>query len=220
MVVPHLRTVPPLAARCSVSAHCASLRVLATSALRAFGRSQARLRLSLVPTIRNSRLAALPLAILLCSLDFRFACFRHWRRRSSVPIGLTPRCFAHRARASCAPLAAPPLSPSLGLLRPVSRTARGLRAPHWLRRLFRPHWAYYGLFRALRATSVRPTGCAASFVPLTQGSLWGAAATEGFKRAHEARKGFLTVCCGGRQSGLRVLAGSTAWGPARFPRRA
>ena len=35
MVVPHLRTVPPLAARCSVAAHCASLRVLATSALRA-----------------------------------------------------------------------------------------------------------------------------------------------------------------------------------------
>ena len=105
MVVPHLRTVPPLAARCSVSAHCASLRVLDTPALRAFGRSQARLRLSLVPTIRNSRLAALPLAILLCSLDFRFACFRHWRRRSSVPIGLTPRCFAHRARASCAPRA-------------------------------------------------------------------------------------------------------------------
>ena len=34
---------------------------------------------------------------------------------------------------------------------------------HWLRRLFRPHWAYYGLFRALRAAFVRPTGCAASF---------------------------------------------------------
>ena len=139
MVVPHLRTVPPLAARCSVAAHCAALRVLATSALRAFGRSQAHSRLFLVPTIRNSRLAsshrarlrrpgvpplrtplcpvssglqplrglrlraALPLASLLCSLDFRFACFRHWRRRSSVPIGLTSRCFAHSARASCAP---------------------------------------------------------------------------------------------------------------------
>ncbi len=52
------------------------------------------------------------------------------------------RCFllhwAHRRLLQ--PLAAPPLSPSLGLLRPVSRTARGLRAPHWLRRLFRPHW--------------------------------------------------------------------------------
>ena len=90
MVVPHLRTVPPLAARCSVSAHCASLRVLATSALRAFGRSQARLRLSYVPTIRNSRLATLPLASLLPlspSLDFRFACSAHCARRSSVPQG-------------------------------------------------------------------------------------------------------------------------------------
>ena len=105
MVVPHLRTVPPLAARCSVAAHCALLRVLTTSALRAFGCSQARLRRSLVPTIRNSRLATLPLASLLCSLDFRFACFAHCARRSSVPIGLTPRCFAHWARASCAPLA-------------------------------------------------------------------------------------------------------------------
>ena len=127
-------------ARCSVAAHYALLRVLATSALRAFGRSQAHSRLSpLVPTIRNSRLAsshrarlrrpgvpplrtplcpvssglqplrglrlraALPLARLLCSLDFRFACFRHWRRRSSVPIGLTTACFRHRRRPSCAP---------------------------------------------------------------------------------------------------------------------
>ena len=40
-------------------------------------------------TIRNSRLAALPLARLLCSLDFRFARFRHWRRRSSVPLALS-----------------------------------------------------------------------------------------------------------------------------------
>jgi len=102
MVVPHLRTVPPLAARCSVAAHYALLRVLATSALRASGRSQAHSRCSHVPTIRNSRLAALPLARLLCSLDFRFACFRHWRRRSSVPIGLTSACFAHCAHASCA----------------------------------------------------------------------------------------------------------------------
>ena len=65
----------------------------------------------------------------------------------SVPllIGLTSRCFAHRARASCAPrhchpqfamvvprraqsaLAALPCS--LGLLRPVSATGGGLRAP-------------------------------------------------------------------------------------------
>ena len=144
-------------------------------------------------------------------------------------IGLTPRCFAHRARASCAPrassrfaafdcalcfapcarhsspsglrrsqsaLATLPVSlessyrpalrwpgipglrsasrcssiqhgrptalasslaalpASLGLLRPVSRTARGLRAP-----LASPPlrgFDDYGLFRALRAAFVRP----------------------------------------------------------------
>ena len=38
-------------------------------------------------SIRNSRLATLPLASLLCSLDFRFACFAHCARRSSVPQG-------------------------------------------------------------------------------------------------------------------------------------
>ena len=46
-------------------------------------------------------------------------------------IGLTTACFAHCARPSCAPLAAPSLSPSLGLLRAASRTARALRAPLW-----------------------------------------------------------------------------------------
>ena len=91
MVVPHLRTVPPLAARCSVAAHCASLRVLATSALRASD-------------------------------------VRKLTRGSP--------CFT-------------------GLI--------GGYCSHWLRRLFRPHWAYFGLFRALRAAFVRPTGCAASF---------------------------------------------------------
>ena len=35
-------------------------------------------------------------------------------------IGLTTACFAHCARPPCAPLAAPPLSPSLGLLRAAS----------------------------------------------------------------------------------------------------
>ena len=58
-------------ARCSVAAHCALLRVLTTSALRAFGCSQARLRRSLVPTIRNSRLATLPLASLLPLLLYK-----------------------------------------------------------------------------------------------------------------------------------------------------
>ena len=84
-------------------------------------------------TIRNSRLAALPLARLLplssawsplCVRKAHLRCFLlHWAHRRLLQ-----------------PLAAPPLSPSLGLLRPVSRTARGLRAPHRLRRLFRPHW--------------------------------------------------------------------------------
>ena len=170
MVVPHLRTVPPLAARCSVAAHCASLRVLATSALRAFGRSQAHSRLSLVPTIRNSRLAsshrarlrrpgvpplrtplcpvssglqplrglrlraALPLASLLCSLDFRFACFAHCARRSFVPIGLTTACFVpqfaivvllrYRLQVSFAHWTS---------ASPVSRTARGEAPSHWRR---------------------------------------------------------------------------------------
>src|SRR5699024_6875409 len=89
----------------------------------------------------------------------------------------TTACFAHSARPSCASsiqhgrpaaltssLAALPAS--LGLLRPVSRTARGLRAlPQFsmvvpLRSQARLrhsllHWAYYGLFRALRAAFVR-----------------------------------------------------------------
>ena len=83
MVVPHLRTVPPLSARCSVAAHCASLRVLATSALRASD-------------------------------------VRKLTRGSPCFTGLIGGCCSH-----------------------------------WLRRLFRPHWAYFDLFRALRAASVR-----------------------------------------------------------------
>ena len=173
---------------------------------------------------------------------------------TSLLIGLTSRCFAHRARASCAPAtatpsirngrpAAPyglqyslahwayyglfralraafvrptgcaasfaligvfvpacaslarysgaadalwacprPSTPSgLRRLRPVSRTARGLRAPHWLRRLFRPHWAYSALLRAQRVLFVRPFGQSlrrgyAAPPPFTQGRLWGSAA--------------------------------------------
>ena len=88
-----------------------ALRVLGTSALRAFtflqafastvrNRRSASLASSLAAlvahwahfglfrsSIRNSRLATLPLASLLCSLDFRFACFAHCARRSSVPQG-------------------------------------------------------------------------------------------------------------------------------------
>ena len=83
---------------------------------------------SKLSTIRNGRSAAL--AELACA--------------PPLLIGLTSRCFAHSARASCVPRHCHILnsqwSPcsatlakllcSLGLLRPVSRTARGLRAPH------------------------------------------------------------------------------------------
>ena len=48
--------------------------------------------------------------------------------RSQAHSRLSLLHWAHRRLLQ--PLAAPPLSPSLGLLRPVSRTARGLRAPH------------------------------------------------------------------------------------------
>ena len=73
-------------------------------------RSQARLRHSLLhwayyglfrSTIRNSRLATLPLASLLCSLDFRFACSAHCARRSSVPLAaafVRPRRTRRRGR--------------------------------------------------------------------------------------------------------------------------
>ena len=111
-------------------------------------RSQARLRYSLLhwayfalfrSTIRNSRLATLPLASLLCSLDFRFACFAHCARRSSVPLGarfVRPRhCHIHSSQwSSCifAPcrLRRPGVSPLRTSLRSVSsglQPLRGLR---------------------------------------------------------------------------------------------
>ena len=123
-------------ARCSVAAHCASLRVLATSALRASDvrkltrgapcftglidgycthnsqwSSCCALRLAVLPPLSSAwsplcvrkahlrcfllhwahrRLLQPPAAPPLSpSLDFRFACFRHWRRRSSVPLALS-----------------------------------------------------------------------------------------------------------------------------------
>ena len=57
-------------------------------------------------------------------------------------------CTLNSQWSSCCALRLAVLPCSLGLLRPVSRTARGLRAPHWLRRLFRPHWAYFALLRS------------------------------------------------------------------------
>ena len=35
---------------------------------------------------------------------------------------------------------------------------------HWLRRLFRPHWAYFALLRAQRARFVRPLGLKGSLL--------------------------------------------------------
>src|SRR5699024_2664599 len=80
-----------------------------------------------------------------CALRFA-SCARH-----SSPSGL--RCAA-----------LPPLSSawSLRIVRKLTCGApcfTGLidgYCSHWLRRLFRPHWAYYGLYRAQRAAFVRP----------------------------------------------------------------
>ena len=103
-------------------------------------RSQAHSRLSLLHWAHRRLLQPLAAPPLSPSLDFRFACFRHWRRRSFVPTGLTSRCFAHWARASCFPQFGIVVSlrsqsslgillASLGLLRAVSPTGRALRAP-------------------------------------------------------------------------------------------
>ena len=116
-------------------------------------------------------------------------------------IGLTTACFAHCARPSCAPLAAPPLSPSLDFrfacfahcarrssvplgarfVRPPATTTSTIRngrlaAPDGLQ-YFLAHWAYYGLFRAPRAAFVRPYQ-----FPLK---------SYGFSGAETARKRFL-----------------------------
>ena len=98
----HLRTVPLLAARCSVAAHCASLRVLATSTLRV---SDARKLACSSPLCPQFAIVAL--------LRYRLqVSFAHWT--SASPVSRTARGEAP--------------SP-LGLLRPVSATGGGLRAP-------------------------------------------------------------------------------------------
>ena len=110
-------------ARCSVAAHCALLRVLATPALRA-------------SDVRKLTRGA--------------PCFT----------GLIGGyCTLNSQWSSCCALRLAVLPCSLGLLRPVSRTARGLRAPHWLRRLFRPHWTSASpVSRTARGEAPSPLG--------------------------------------------------------------
>ena len=74
---------------------------------------------------------------------------------TSLLIGLTSRCFAHRARASCAPATA---TPSIRNGRPA--------APYGLQYSL-AHWAYYGLFRALRAAFVRPPPVSAEILRIS-----------------------------------------------------
>ena len=102
-------------------------------------RSQARLRLFLVPTIRNSRLAALPLARLPpLSSAWSLRIVRKLTRGAPCFTGLIGGYCSHWLRRLFRPhwTSASPVSatgggeaPSpLGLLRAVSRTARALRA--------------------------------------------------------------------------------------------
>ena len=108
-------------------------------------------------------------------------------------IGLISRCFAHRARASCAPATAilnsqwsfrifAPPSPSAVRCSVAAHCAslRVLATPALRASEVRPslaHWAYYGLFRAPRAAFVRPLQ-----FPLK---------SYGFPGAETARKRFL-----------------------------
>ena len=69
-------------------------------------RSQAHSRHSLLHWAHRRLLQPLAAPPLSPSLDFRFACFAHCARRSSVPTGLTTACFRHRRRPSCAPQSA------------------------------------------------------------------------------------------------------------------
>ena len=152
MVVPHLRTVPLLAARCSVAAHCASLRVLGTSALRAFGRSQARLRLSLVTTIRNSRLASLPLASLPpLSSAWSLRIVRKLTRGSPCFTGLIGGyCTLTSQWSSCCAL-------RLAVLPPLSSAWSPLCVRKAHLRCFLLHWAHRRLLQPLAAPPLSPS---------------------------------------------------------------
>ena len=109
----------PLRFACAVFRACA-LRVLGTPALRAFTFLQA-----FASTVRNRRSATSHRAVfggpVFRGCALRFApCARHFNpsglRRSqarlqlSLLTGLTSRCFAHRARASCAPQKMPEMT--------------------------------------------------------------------------------------------------------------
>ena len=105
-------------------------------------RSQARLRHSLLhwayfallrSTIRNSRLATLPLASLLPLSSA-------WSLRIVRKLTRGSPCFT-------------------GLI--------GGYCSHWLRRLFRPHWAYYGLFPPQAAAFARPSPVSAKILRIS-----------------------------------------------------
>ena len=165
-------------ARCSVAAHCALLRVLATPALRASdvrkltrgapcftglidGYCSHWLRRLFRPhwaysallrsTIHNGRLAA-PNGLQRSLV--------HWTSASPVPRTARGEAPSHRARASCAPRASSRFAASDCALRfaPCARhfSPSGLRCSQAHSRLSLPYWAYYGLFPPLAAAFVRP----------------------------------------------------------------
>ncbi len=129
-VVPHLRTVPPLAARCSVSSHRPRLRRAVfrrcgrplgvssrlqplrglrlrtalrsvCSPLQPFGPSDARKLACGSPMFPQFAIVALLRYRLQASCLFR----PHWTSASPVPRTARGEAPSHRVRASCAPLA-------------------------------------------------------------------------------------------------------------------
>ena len=164
MVVLHLRTVPSSAARCFASADFASLCVLEASAA-----SRPPMR-AVLPPLSS---AWSPL----CVRKAHLRCFLlHWAHRRllhpqfamvvllrptacSTPASQFSMVASLRSQSSLEMLPA-----SLGSSTAIAPSIRNGRpaAPYGLQYSL-AHWAYYGLFRALRAAFVRPTGCAVSF---------------------------------------------------------
>ena len=146
-----LRTVPPTAAQCSGAAHRPRLRRRGVPALRTpFGRVLAP-PAALRPSIAHCVCSRLqPLRGLQWQRPGRECIFTH-SSQSSIHVarkaclwlllltGLTSACFRHRRR--------PPCASSIRNGRPA--------APDGLQYSL-AHWAYFGLFRALRAAFVRP----------------------------------------------------------------